>query len=259
VASLFEALLMVSANDAAYALADAAGGYERTVELMNDTAAAVGAHDTVVVDPSGLDEDGQRTSAYDLALIGRDAMRLPAFRGYIVKRDAVFPGGRDPRTGTVHAAFHIANINGLLTHYPGAIGIKPGRTNRAQHTFIGAATRGGRTLIVAQMGSTTGSWKPSAALLDWGFANADRVSAVGHLVEPGEAGPPVPAPTPTAPDATPSVPAVPVATGTPVPAIASGAWSGRTADLGFAAAVLLTGGLLTGLVRAGWRRRRGRA
>ena len=45
-----------------------------------------------------------------------------------------------------------------------------------------------------QMGSITGSWKPTAALLDWGFANADRVTPVGTLVEPGEAGPPTPQP-----------------------------------------------------------------
>ncbi|WP_330476619.1 D-alanyl-D-alanine carboxypeptidase family protein [Terrabacter sp. C0L_2] len=199
VSSLFDAMLMFSANDAVYALADAAGGYEQTVALMNDKAAEVGAHDTLTVDPSGLDDGAQRSSAYDLALIGRDAMRLPAFRATITKRDAVFPGGKD-KNGKVWPAFHVYNINELLRHYPGAIGIKPGRTDRAQHTFIGAATRGGRTLVVSQMGSVTGSWKPTAALLDWGFANADRVTPVGRLVEPGEASSPSPAPTlPTLP------------------------------------------------------------
>ncbi|GAB3880179.1 hypothetical protein GCM10028802_23420 [Terrabacter terrigena] len=194
VGSLVDAMLMFSANDAVYALADAAGGYERTVQLMNAKATEIGAHDTVTVDLSGLDEGGQRSSAYDLALIGRDAMRLPSFRAAIAKRDAVFPGGKD-RYGKVWPAFHVYNINDLLTHYPGAIGIKPGRTDRAQHTFIGAATRGGRSLVVAQMGSVTGSWKPTAALLDWGFANADRITPVGRLVEPGEAAAPTPAPT----------------------------------------------------------------
>ena len=150
----------------------------------------MGAHDTVVVDPSGLDEGSQRSSAYDLALIAREAMHLPAFRAAIVKRDAVFPGGKD-KQGKVWKPFHVYNINKLLRHYPGAIGIKPGRTDRAQHTFIGAATRGGRTLVVAQMGSITGAWQPTAALLDWGFAHADDVTPVGILVAPGEAPPPV--------------------------------------------------------------------
>ncbi|MER7073764.1 serine hydrolase [Terrabacter sp. NPDC000476] len=203
VSALVDAMLMFSANDAVYALADAAGGYDRTVALMNEEAARIGAHDTLTVDPSGLDEGAQRSSAYDLALIGRNAMRLPSFRAAIVKRDTVFPGGKD-RSGKVWPAFHVYNINELLRHYPGTIGIKPGRTDRAQHTFIGAATRGGRTLVVAQMGSVTGSWKPTAALLDWGFANADRVTPVGRLVEPGEATPPTAAPAiprlPTGPD-----------------------------------------------------------
>ncbi|WP_162164527.1 D-alanyl-D-alanine carboxypeptidase family protein [Intrasporangium chromatireducens] len=190
--SLFEALLMLSANDAAYGLADAAGGYDETLALMNAKAKEIGAFDTVAVDPSGLDEPGQRSSAYDLALIGRAAMALPDFRKYIVTRDAVFPGGTDKRTKQKYEPFHIPNINDLLANYPGAIGIKPGRTNRAQHTFIGAATRDGRSLIVTQMGSTSGSWKPTAALLDWGFANADRVAPVGRLVEPGDAAPPRP-------------------------------------------------------------------
>jgi D-alanyl-D-alanine carboxypeptidase (penicillin-binding protein 5/6) len=190
VASLFEAMLMQSANDAAYGLADAAGGYDKTLGLMNAVAKEIGAHDTLALDPSGLDEPGQRSSAYDLALIGRAAMRLPQFREHITKRDAVFPGGTDARTGTTYDPFHIPNINALLWNYDGAIGIKPGRTNRAQHTFIGAATRGDRTLIVTQLGSTSGSWEPTAALLDWGFAHADDVSPVGRLVEPGEAAPP---------------------------------------------------------------------
>jgi D-alanyl-D-alanine carboxypeptidase (penicillin-binding protein 5/6) len=212
VSSLFDAMLMQSANDAAYGLADAAGGYDKTLALMNATATEIGAHDTVAVDPSGLDEPGQRSSAYDLALIGRAAMQLPDFRHYVTKRDALFPGGTDSRTGTTYDAFHLPNINALLWNYDGAIGIKPGRTNRAQYTFIGAATRDGRTLIVSQLGSTTGSWKETAALLDWGFAYATEATPVGRLVEPGEAGPPREQPAPQS-----SAAAKQGSTGTPAP------------------------------------------
>lgn len=225
---LFDAMLMISANDAAYALADAAGGYDRTLALMNAKAAEIGAFDTVAKDPSGLDEDGQHTSAYDLALIARAAMQRGDFRAYVAKRDAIFPGGTDA-TGRFHNPFHINNINDLLGRYPGAIGVKPGRTNRAQHTFVGAATRGGRTLLVTQMGSVKGSWKDTAALLDWGFAHATAVKPVGRLVAPGEATPPsVATATPTSGDA----PATTVAeTGTPVPAAAAARWSTLGKDL----------------------------
>jgi len=220
VGRLFDALLMSSANDAAYLLADAAGGPEQTAALMNETAVALGAHDTVAVDPSGLDEQGQHSSAYDLALIGRAAMKLPDFRVYVSRRHAVFPGGKAKVGGTVYQPYQIQNINDLLANYRGAIGIKPGRTNRAQHTFIGAATRDGRTLIVTQMGSTTGDWEDTAALLDWGFANAAAVVPVGRLVEPGEAAPPREAPPATASltgTPAPSSPALPTRAGLAAP------------------------------------------
>ena len=125
VGNLVDAMMMFSANDAVYALADAAGGYDKTVALMNETAREIGAHDTVVVDPSGLDEGNQRSSAYDLALIARAAMRLPAFRAAAVKRDAVFPGGTD-KQGKVWQPFHIYTINGCCGTTPAASASSPG-------------------------------------------------------------------------------------------------------------------------------------
>jgi D-alanyl-D-alanine carboxypeptidase (penicillin-binding protein 5/6) len=251
--SLFEAMLMLSANDATYGLTAAVGGYDRALELMNATAKEICAYDTVAVDPSGLDEDGQHSSAYDLALIGRAAMQRDDFRAYVSKRQTTFPGGTEKTTGKVYPAFQIPNINDLLGRYPGAIGVKPGRTNRAQHTFIGAATRNGHTLIVSQMGSTSGSWKPTAALLDWGFANVGKVTPVGRLVDPGEATPPTP-PTqataaPTRPTVATSTPAPTGATGTPAPPFAASSWSGvRTAFAqGWPASGLLAG-LVLGLL-----------
>jgi D-alanyl-D-alanine carboxypeptidase (penicillin-binding protein 5/6) len=260
VGNLVDAMLMFSANDAVYALADAAGGYDKTVSLMNETAHEIGAYDTVVVDPSGLDEGAQRSSAYDLALIARDAMQLPAFRATVVKRDAVFPGGKD-KQGKEWKPFHIYNINELLRHYPGAIGIKPGRTDRAQHTFIGAAKRGARTLVVAEMGSVSGSWKPTAALLDWGFANADKLTPVGRLVAPGEASAPTPQPalTQLSDGSTATAAASPgqATTGTPAPltATAARAIADRTSLIAVTAAGALLTATLVGLLLRHRRRR----
>ncbi|OFE14814.1 hypothetical protein BA895_09075 [Humibacillus sp. DSM 29435] len=259
VGDLVDAMLMFSANDAVYALADAAGGYDRTVALMNAKAKAIGAFDTVTVDPSGLDEGNQRSSAYDLALIGRAAMKLPTFRQTVVKRTAMFPGGTDP-AHKVWPAFQIYNINPLLTHYPGAIGVKPGRTDRAQHTFIGAATRGGRRLIVTQMGSVTGAWQPTAALLDWGFAHVGTVRPVGRLVKPGTAVPPSPAtsPSPVPAPLTSTPPVVPSSgTSEPAPlavAVDAAKPPGETASVGASGTVvaIVMGtawlGVLVGLV-----------
>ncbi len=187
---LFTGLVLVSGNDMAYALADAFGGQEPTVAAMNQRARDLGAWDSVVKDPSGLDEEGQQSSAYDLALFGRAVMQLPEYRRYAVMRDFTFPGGADPK-GKVHPPFQIANHNTLLESYPGTIGVKNGYTSGARHTFIGAVTRGDRTLLITQMGGVTvPSWQPTAALLDWAFANAGQLRPVGTLVAPGAPQPP---------------------------------------------------------------------
>ncbi|MGV1009311.1 MAG: hypothetical protein ACOYBY_11980 [Dermatophilaceae bacterium] len=186
---LFNGMLMVSGNDTAYAIARAYGGNSRILADMNAEAARLGAWDTNAVDPSGLDADGQRTSAYDLALIGRAAMALPEFRRHAVLLQAQFPGGTDP-TGKVVAPFQIQNHNPIIDTYPGTVGVKSGYTTKARNTFIAAVTRGGRTLLLAEMGSVAHQTEPTEGLLDWGFAYAGRLQPVGTLVGSGTPRPP---------------------------------------------------------------------
>lgn len=217
VTDLFQGLVLMSGNDTAYALADAYGGRDKAIAAMNAAAGRMGAWDTVAVDPSGLDADRQHSSAYDLALFGRAVMQLPAYRSYAATKDYTFPGGTD-RSGKTYPPFAIQNHNALLENYPGAIGVKNGYTTGARHTFVGAATRGGRTLLVTQMGGTVvPSWPPSAALLDWGFAHAGEVKAVGQLVS-GAGQPPelggTPAPTTAGTPLPSAVPEEPLPSGT---------------------------------------------
>ena len=184
---LFQGLLMASGNDAAYALArvgGGTGGVPQSLAAMNARAAQLGAFDTVARDPAGLDRPGQTSSAYDLALIGRAAMQLPAFRTYVTTKTATFPGGKGP-DGKARRAFVINNHNRLLYNYPGTIGIKNGYTVAARQTFIGAASRGGHTYLVTEMAGTNASWRPTAALLDWAFAHGADLAPVGRLVDPG--------------------------------------------------------------------------
>ncbi len=187
---LMTGLVLISGNDTAYALADAYGGRAKLIAAMNERAGQLGAWDTMAVDPSGLDAPGQRSSAYDLALIGRAVMQLPDFRRYALTRTFSFPGGTDAQ-GKVQPPFQIDNHNTLLDSYPGTFGVKNGYTSGARHTFIGAVSRGGRTLLVTQMGGVVvPSWQPTAALLDWAFANAGALRPVGQLVAPGAPQPP---------------------------------------------------------------------
>jgi serine-type D-Ala-D-Ala carboxypeptidase (penicillin-binding protein 5/6) len=172
---VFRAMLMTSGNDAANALATASGGQEYTAGLMNAEAARIGATSTHAVNPSGLDATGQTSTAYDLALIGRAAMQLPDFRAYVgTKRSTIL--------GRMGKPLRITTHDKLLFNYDGAIGIKNGYTVRAGATYIGAATRGGHSILVTEMHAKARIWPEVASLLDWGFA-AEKAGAepVGEL------------------------------------------------------------------------------
>jgi D-alanyl-D-alanine carboxypeptidase (penicillin-binding protein 5/6) len=185
VEDLLHGLLLPSGNDAAEALAAANGGRAETVARMQALADELGAADTTVRNPSGLDADGQVTSAYDLALIARAALAVPAFAELTATVSYDFPG-RPVKAGKKRATYKIYTQNRLLTGgYRGAIGGKTGYTTLAGRTFWGAATRDGRTLVVTLLRIGGSSEASARALLDWGFANADRVTPVGTLVEPG--------------------------------------------------------------------------
>lgn len=172
---LFHGLFLSSGNDAAQALANASGGTEVAVRLMNEEAARLGAFDTHAVNTSGLDEPGQLSSAYDLALFARAGMANPDFRRYATTPRYDFPG----RKGTT---YQIQNGNDLLSEYPGAIGVKNGYTTKARNTLIGAAERDGRRLVAVVMKTDAPSWKKVAKLLDWGFEVGAELAPVGTLV-----------------------------------------------------------------------------
>lgn len=179
---LLDGLLLVSGNDAANTLAHMLGGPGAAVAKMNAKAASLGASSTHASTPSGLDgSDGPGAStAHDLAVIFRAAMANPVFAAITAKPSAMFPGG--PGDG---GELVITNQDELLQRYPGAIGGKTGFTNAARKTFVGAAARGGRRLVIAMMfglvkeGGPT-YWDQAASLFDWGFALSPQ-AGIGSL------------------------------------------------------------------------------
>ena len=181
--NLFEGLFLMSGNDAANALANAGGGVPETVAAMNATARELGARDTTAVNPSGLDAPHQLTTSYDLALIARAALQRPDFQSYATTVKSKFPG-KMPKKHKKRRAFEIYTQNKLVLNYRGAIGVKTGWTTKAKGTFVGAAERGDRRLIAVVLRTKGPGWEESAKLLDWGFAHADAVTAVGSLNPP---------------------------------------------------------------------------
>jgi D-alanyl-D-alanine carboxypeptidase (penicillin-binding protein 5/6) len=190
VRQLLAGMLLNSGNDAARALSRKMGGEGPTLAAMTDLAHDLGALDTRPATPSGLDGPGMASSAYDLALLFRVAMREPLFAETIGMRSIPFPGyGERP-------GFVLYNSSRLLARYEAAIGGKTGFTDAARHTLVGAAEQGGRRLVVALMRgeqSPTPMWKQGADLLDWGFDLPATTPAVGQLVDAAPAPPPPPA------------------------------------------------------------------
>jgi D-alanyl-D-alanine carboxypeptidase (penicillin-binding protein 5/6) len=171
---LFYALLLPSANDAAMALAQGAGNVKTTLAQMNQVADSLGAMDTVAKNPSGLDAPGQVSSAYDLATIGRSALTLPYFREIVATVKHEFANKK--KSKTIYTQNRM-----LLGNFKGTIGLKTGYTTNAGRTFIGAAERKGTTYIVSLMGIKEASSTAAEKLLDWAFANGDKVTPIGVL------------------------------------------------------------------------------
>jgi D-alanyl-D-alanine carboxypeptidase (penicillin-binding protein 5/6) len=177
--NLFTAMLMMSANDAAVALADANGNLPDTLAQMNTLAAHLQADDTVALTPDGLDAKGQSSSAYDLALIFRAGLSVPQFVHYLSLKTAQFPAPKGQ-------SFQIQTHDRLLTSYAGMLGGKNGYTVAADASYVGAAERNGHTIIVSVMRDQANFWPEVQALLNWGFAADGHVTPVGELVEPLE-------------------------------------------------------------------------
>lgn len=166
VRQLLDGLMLVSGNDAANTLADGLGGYRVAVARMNAKAAALGARSTRASSPSGLDGPGMEsvTTANDLAVIYRAALRYPVFAAIVRQPSSLFPTDNGPKT--------IVNQNELLKRYPGTLVGKTGYTNLARKTYVGAAERNGRRLVVAQLYGSGDLYGQAIKLLDWGFSQA---------------------------------------------------------------------------------------
>jgi len=158
---LLYGLLLCSGNDAAIAIAEHIGGsVEEFCRMMNEKAKEIGAVNTNFVTPHGLDETGHYSTAYDMALITRYALRNPVFNE-IVKTTAIQIGGR-----------YLQNTNEMLTSYPGADGVKTGYTGKAGRCLITSATRDGRRFIsvVLYCDSREQRAMSSKKILDYAFS-----------------------------------------------------------------------------------------
>ena len=169
---LLHVMMVVSAADAAYTLANAYGpGLPAFIVKMNAEAARLGLANTHFTSPDGLPyptETSTYSSPADLVRLGEVAMGYPEFSSIVDLR------AYNLAKGDGHNAVSVSTDSYFLQTYPGAVGIKTGFTNTAGHTLLFEAVRNGRTLIGDVLGSSyngfTAAALDSAKILNWGFA-----------------------------------------------------------------------------------------
>ena len=162
---LIKEMMLISDNDAAYALAKHIGGDTLSFcGLMNEKAAYLGMNDTHFANPNGMPNDSNYSTAHDLAKLARYCMTDSTFASIVGTREKDIPllDGRH---------LPCKNSNALLHTYEGCIGIKTGFTRQAGYCLASAATRDDITLILILLNSRSMSsrFTESIALLDYGF------------------------------------------------------------------------------------------
>lgn len=192
---LMHGLLMHSGNDIAHALARKLGGRETALRKENDLAHSLGALDTRIESPSGLDAPGMCTSAYDLSVIFDRVLHNPYLASILHTHTFPFPGYGDK------PGFPIANDNRLLTRYPGDLGGKTGYTDDATHTYANSARRHGHQIGLIMMhndNKLAGMYRNGRALMDYGFAlqraGTEPVGRIVHSRPDGDTRPPASTP-----------------------------------------------------------------
>jgi D-alanyl-D-alanine carboxypeptidase (penicillin-binding protein 5/6) len=169
---LLYALMLRSANDAAQAIAFAVSGSEEAfVEKMNVRTAELGLTDSHWENPHGLDAENHLTSAYDLAMIAREAITIPFFNELIATDRWSLPWAANDSDRVLY------NHNQFLTLYEGADGIKTGYTSLAGNCLVASATRDGMRLIGVVMNCPDQThYAQMTLLMDYGFENYEPLT-----------------------------------------------------------------------------------
>jgi D-alanyl-D-alanine carboxypeptidase len=159
---LLYGLMLPSGNDAALAIGRHVSGSDAAfVGEMNALLKRFGLSDSNFANPHGLGSGNHIASAYDLAMLARYGMSLPAFREIVKAPRWNAAGSRN---------ISYANINSFLFNYPGADGVKTGYTRRAGPTLVASATRNGHRLYAVVLNAPSRD-SDASRLLSWAFAN----------------------------------------------------------------------------------------
>jgi D-alanyl-D-alanine carboxypeptidase (penicillin-binding protein 5/6) len=176
------ATAVYSANDAAMALAEGVfGSRDDALEVMNDRAADLGMTHSSFYTPNGLPQAGRpvdQSCAWDLAVLGAEAVRHPRVMRWCSNKVVAFPKGK--------RLLHTSNR--LLGRAEGVDGLKTGYTRGAGFCFVGTAERDGRRLVCVVLGSRSSwrRWQLAEALFNYGFGRFESKELLAEGASLGE-------------------------------------------------------------------------
>ncbi len=179
-------MFLASANDSANAIALHIGGtIENFVSMMNERASELGAVDSHFDNANGLPDKNNITSAYDMALITKKALSVPALMKYFGATSYTLPTTNKRSTTEAFSTLQKMMKN-TVYHYDGTIAGKTGWETMSGHTMVTAAQRGGRTLICVVMKSSDGYtvYDDTIALLNYGFSLTPSQATGDYLKSP---------------------------------------------------------------------------
>lgn len=161
---LLYGMMLASGNDAANTTAIAiAGSVKDFVDLMNKRAEEMGLENTHFVTPSGLDADGHYTTAYELAIITKEALNNEEFAKAVASESARLCYGNPPYNRT------LTNHNKLLKMYDDVIGVKTGYTKKSGRCLVSASRKDGKFVIAVTLNDSN-DWTDHRSLLDLGLS-----------------------------------------------------------------------------------------
>lgn len=168
-------MMLPSGNDAANAAAvRIAGSTEEFAKMMNERAGEMGMESTNFVTPSGLHNEEHYSTAYDMALLAREALKNPDFSEICRTAKAKRSFGNPPYQRWM------TNHNKLLKYYEGCIGLKTGFTKKAGRCLVSAAEREGVTLVCVTLNAPS-DWRDHTLLFDYGFSSVKQVMLTPDL------------------------------------------------------------------------------
>ena len=174
-------MLLQSSNQAANALAEhVAGSREAFADMMNEKAEALGCRESNFENPSGLNDEAQLTSAYDMALIGAAAFSDPEILEICSAKKATLPPTKNNPEGRTYSLEHklVVTEDGTSEYYyPEAVAGKTGYTSLAGQTLVTYAVKDDRRQVAVTLKSTQKThYSDTKTILDFGFKRFKNVN-----------------------------------------------------------------------------------